>query len=110
MVELNSTSHDGLPTQRVVKKPRNASKKSGNVVDDKKKMAEKKLKNKIKVPRLLDNASGEDMWSDPVQREKSKELGDRLDAFVDFVKKLNKSTSPTPSSPQHKRQTNLASS
>ncbi|KAL0704723.1 hypothetical protein Bca4012_071148 [Brassica carinata] len=110
MVEVNSTSHDGLPTQRVVKKPRNASKKSGNVVDDKKKMAEKKLKNKIKEPHLLDNTLGEDMWSDPVQREKSKELGDRLDGFVDFARKLNKSTSPTPSSPQHKRQTKLASS
>ncbi|KAH0883527.1 hypothetical protein HID58_059623, partial [Brassica napus] len=102
MVEINSTSNDGLPTQRVVKKPRNASKKSG------KKMAEKKLKNKIKVPHLLDNASGEDTWSDPVQREKSKELGDRLDAFADFARKLNKSTSPTPSSPQHKLQTKLA--
>ncbi|CAF1828569.1 unnamed protein product [Brassica napus] len=107
MVEINSTSHDGLPTQRVVKKPRNASKKSGNVVDDKKKMAEKKLKNKIKVPHLLDNASGEDTWSDPVQREKSKKLGDRLDALADFARKLNKYTSPTPSSPQHKRQTKL---
>lgn len=104
MVEVNSTSHDGLPTQRVVKKPRNASKKSG------KKMAEKKLKNKIKEPHLLDNTLGEDMWSDPVQREKSKELGDCLDGFVDFARKLNKSTSPTPSSPQHKRQTKLASS
>lgn len=71
-------------------------------------MAEKKLKNKIKVPHLLDNASGEDTWSDPVQREKSKELGDRLDAFADFARKLNKSTSPTPSSPQHKLQTKLA--
>ncbi|CAF1927233.1 unnamed protein product, partial [Brassica napus] len=89
MVEVNSTSHDGLPTQRVVKKPRNASKKSGNVVDDKKKMAEKKLKNKIKEPHLLDNTLGEDMWSDPVQREKSKELGN----FI--VKRIITSVTPS---------------
>ncbi|CAN6886688.1 unnamed protein product [Brassica oleracea] len=89
MVELNSTSHDGLPTQRVVKKPRNASKKSGNVVDDKKKMAEKKLKNKIKVPHLLDNTLGEDMWSDTVQREKSKELGNSI------VKRIITSVTPS---------------
>ncbi|CAH8361796.1 unnamed protein product, partial [Eruca vesicaria subsp. sativa] len=114
VVELNSTSQDGLPTQRVVKKLKKTSKKSGNVVDDMKEVAKevagKKLKNKIDVPHLLDNSSGEDTWSDPMQRDKAKQLDDRLDAFATFARKLKKYTSPTPSSPQHKRQIKLASS
>ncbi|KAG2245328.1 hypothetical protein Bca52824_092813 [Brassica carinata] len=94
MVEMNSTSQDGLPSQRVVKKAKKASKKCEDMGLDKKKVFDKKvLKTKIQVPHLLDNASGDETWSDPVQREK-----------------LNKPTSPTPSSPPQKRQTKLASS
>ncbi|CAH8306026.1 unnamed protein product [Eruca vesicaria subsp. sativa] len=110
MVEMNSTSQDGLPSQRVVKKARKASKKCEDMGLDKKKGFDKKvLKTKIQVPHLLDNASGDETWSDPVQRDKARDLSDRLDVFVAMARKLNKPT-PTPSSPPHKRQTKLASS
>ncbi|CAF1930587.1 unnamed protein product, partial [Brassica napus] len=109
--EMNSTSQDGLPSQRVVKKAKKASKKCEDMGLDKKKVFDKKvLKTKIQVPHLLDNASGDETWSDPVQREKVTDLGDHLDALAAMAKKLNKPTSPTPSSPPQKRQTKLASS
>ena len=108
---MNSTSQDGLPSQRVVKKAKKASKKCEDMGLDKKKVFDKKvLKTKIQVPHLLDNASGDETWSDPVQREKVTDIGDHLDALAAMDKKLNKPTSPTPSSPPQKRQTKLASS
>ena len=48
--------------------------------------------------------------SDRVQRDKARDLADRLDAIAAWARKMNKPTSPTPSSPPHKRQTKLASS
>lgn len=111
MVEINSMSHDGLPAQRVVKKARKASQKCEDIGVDKIKVSDRKvLKTKIQVPHLLDNASGDETLSDPVQREKARDLTDRLDAIAAFARKMNKPTSPTPCSPPHKRQTKLASS
>ncbi|KAL0874476.1 hypothetical protein Bca101_024181 [Brassica carinata] len=99
--------NDGLPTQRVIKKARKANQKCEDIGLDKIKVSDKKvLKTKIQVPHLLDNASGDETLSDPVQRDKARDLGDRLDAIVALARKMNKPTSPTPSSPQ----TKLASS
>lgn len=108
---MNSTSQDDLPTQRVVKKARKASQKCEDIGLDKIKVSDKKvLKTKIQVPHLLDNSSGDETLSDPVQRDKARDLADRLDAIASLARKMNKPTSPTPSSPPHKRQTKLASS
>lgn len=111
LVEINSTSQDGLPAQRVVKKVRKAIPKCEDMGLGKKNVSDKKvLKTKIEVPHLLDNASGDETLSDPVQRDKARDLADRLDAIAALARKMNKPTSPTPSSPPHKRQTKLASS
>ncbi|KAL0659404.1 hypothetical protein Bca4012_079989 [Brassica carinata] len=95
----------------VLSKSKEGKQKCEDMGLDKKKVFDKKvLKTKIQVPHLLDNASGDETWSDPVQREKVTDLGDHLDALAAMAKKLNKPTSPTPSSPPQKRQTKLASS
>ncbi|KAF8109327.1 LOW QUALITY PROTEIN: hypothetical protein N665_0098s0055 [Sinapis alba] len=109
MVEINSTSHEGLPAQRVVKKSRKAGQKCEDMRLGKKKFYDTKvLKTKIQVPHFLDNASEDETWSDPMQHEKFRDLSDRLDVLAAMTTKMNKSTSPTPSSPPQKRQTKLA--
>ncbi|KAG2251520.1 hypothetical protein Bca52824_081656 [Brassica carinata] len=107
MVEIKSTSQDGIPARHVVKKVTKTCKKGGDMGLDKNNLFENKVfKTKIQVPHLLDTAS-EETWSDTKQREKIRKVSDGLDAIAAAARKFNK---PTSSTPQPKRQTKLASS
>ncbi|KAJ0264632.1 hypothetical protein HA466_0029540 [Hirschfeldia incana] len=103
MVEMKSTSQDGIPSRHVVKKVKKTCKKGGDMGLDTNNLFENKIfKTKIQVPHLLDTAS-EETWSDTKQREKNRKVSDGLDAMAAAARKFNKPTSP-------KRQTKLASS
>ena len=107
MVEIKSTSQDGIPARHVVKKVTKTCKKGGDMGLDKNNLFENKVfKTKIQVPHLLDTAS-EETWSDTKQREKIRKVSDGLDEIAAAARKFNK---PTSSTPQLKRQTKLASS
>ncbi|CAN6919333.1 unnamed protein product, partial [Brassica oleracea] len=107
MVEIKSTSQDGIPARHVVKKVTKTCKKGGDMGLDKNNLFENKVfKTKIQVPHLLDTAS-EETWSDTKQREKIRKVSDGLDAIAAAARKFNK---PISSTPQPKRQTKLASS
>uniref|UniRef100_M4CN02 Uncharacterized protein n=1 Tax=Brassica campestris TaxID=3711 RepID=M4CN02_BRACM len=84
MLEMKSTSQDGIPARHVVKKVRKTCKKGGDIGLDKNNLFENKVfKTKIQVPHLLDTAS-EETWSDTKQREKIRKVSDPIVYFYDF--------------------------